>query len=147
MQLNDRWKRRIGRHFVYPFSDLDQNHRTFLNALADPAIATIGQAFKRASVLKPDRHAALERWLDNSLFIDALFATFRRMPPLRREQVFRVICEFLHKQPIGRICELPRARRKPGGWHRHAVRSHKRKQRATSKASITLSQKGEDPWH
>jgi hypothetical protein len=129
----------------YPFALLTQSQRTFLHALARSDILTIGQAFRSAGIKRCARHAMIESWLDDPAFQDGLFTALRTMPRVRREQVLDTICLFVQKQPIRRICDIPKKPFKsPTGWHRNQHRTSPR--RTSRRPSSTFSESGEDPW-
>ena len=129
----------------YPFFLLSDQQRMFLYALRREEVRTIGQAFAAAGIDRLYGHAAIERWLNIVAFEKALFVTVNSMSRIRRDQVFDTICAFVRRQPIHKICNVPRPRSmKNSGWHSHRF-TLARGRRRTQPTPI-FSESGEDPW-
>jgi hypothetical protein len=134
-----------GYQLEYPFSVLDQQQKAFLRALPREEVQTIGQAFRRAYIERIEGHAALERWLDDVAFEEALFITLRSIRGVRQEQALDVICAFLRRQPLRRICDIPnRPQRTLTGWHLRSL-NISRPPRVKRRSNI-FSESGADPW-
>ena len=130
----------------YPFSLLNQKQKAFLRALTREQVLTIGHAFRSALVKRSEALAAITHWFDDVAFVDAFHETLRSLPHRRRDQVFDTICAFLLRQPIHKICNVPRPPTiRKRGWHARRFTFATGKCRKQS--SPIFSESGEDPWN
>ena len=119
--------------------------RMFLNSLQREDVQTIGQAFRCAGIPWSKSQSSLERWMDDVAFEEVLFSKLRSMPRVRRDQVFDTICEFLRRQPLRKICDIPHRRsERPSGWHARPL-NISRPPRVKRRSNI-FSESGADPW-
>lgn len=124
---------------------LKPQQRMFLNSLRREDVLTIGQAFRRAGVPWSKSRSSLDRWMDDIAFEEVLFSRLRSMPRVRRDQVFDTICEFLRRQPLRKICDVPHERSaRLSGWHARPLDISRPPR--VKRGSNIFSESGEDPW-